>query len=319
MRATGMFEAVDLHVGGAPVRLVQSGYPELGGGALETRAARAAATLDGHRRRLLQEPWGATGLEAAVITAPVRAGADAGLLFLSQDGYPERSGRTALAAATWLWRAGRAGAARAAAGAAGTVVLDTPAGLVAVAIEDAGADAAPLARLASPPAVEALWHDAADARVVRVGGASIVVAFAREGAAGVDSAALASAAARLDGLRSSLGSVSPGPVQEWLLAAPPAGGGAWAVVAYDGQGRLLRAPTFEGLAALALHLAAEGWAAPDGAFAVHGLADVPVTVRLKGGSGETGLGTTLEARAYVTALRRFLPDPDDEVAPFLVP
>lgn len=322
MRAAGVLEAVDLHVGGAPVRLVQSGYPDLGGGTVAARARRAARSLDGLRRRLLLEPWGATGLEGAVLVppGPGRHRADAGLLLLGADGYPQRSGRTALAAASWLWRTGRAGAARPWGGGSGaTVVLDSPAGPLPVAVDAGPEEASPVARLANPPAVEVAVVAAAGVRLVRVGGRLVAVTIAPEGAAGIEASALAAARARLGALRSAVEEAATRPLDEWLLAAPPSGTGPWAVAGFDGRDRLERAPTFEGLGALALHLAAEGRAAEGTAVAVRGLADAAVTVRLGAGSGDVGFESEVEARAFVIAVRRFALDPADEVAPFLVP
>jgi proline racemase len=285
---------------------------------LAERSQRLREGLDEYRRRLMLEPWGATGLEGGLLVAPVPgpSAAAAGLVFLRADGYPERSGRTALAAASWLWRTGRAQGARPER--AGRVTLEGPQGPLAVAIGPTANDASPLARIANPLALEV--QGVAGVRVVRVGGGLVAIALAPEGGAGLDPAALGAARARLTTLRAALTEAVIGSVAEWLLVAPPAGDGAWAVAGFDRQERLERAPTFEGLAALSLHLAAEGRVAPGGAIAVRGLAEAAaVTVHVGAGPGPEGCASEVEARAFVIALRRFALDPDDEVAPFLLP
>lgn len=332
MRVREMFESVDLHVGGAPVRLVQSGYPDLGPGPMAARARRAAQAFDAHRLRLILEPWGAPGLEGAILTAPVRPDAAAGLVFVRAAGEPERSGRTALAAATWLWRAGRAGGAGGAGGVGGggaagraghgRVALDTPAGPVSVAVAGAG-DAAPTARLANPGARVVAALTDSDASLVRVGGTLVCVALAAEGGAGLEAAALRSARARCAALKAAVAASAPGAgeVAEWVLAAAPTTGRLWAAVAFDAQGVLLRAPTFEALGALAAHLVRAGRIGRGERLAVRGLADAPVGLRVRALAAEGGdaVATEVQARAFVTAWRRFLVDPDDDIAPFLLP
>jgi proline racemase len=90
--------ALDAHVGGAAVRLVTSGLPQLD-----------ATTMAGRRRRLdelagdlllglTREPRGHAGMVGVVLTEPDRAEADAGMLFFTGAGPRPLSGHAAMAA-----------------------------------------------------------------------------------------------------------------------------------------------------------------------------------------------------------------------------
>jgi hypothetical protein len=297
-----VFTTVDLHVAGAAVRLVESGYPALEGEVVAARAEAAAGRHDAYRRRLLMEPWGADGLEGAILTPPERPSSSIGIVPMTAAGYPLRAGRPALAAALWLWRGDRV---RAPGG--DSVVVDTPAGPEEVTIRP-GPDGLPSGVLALTP-TEGAEPLAGDARLVRVGGMAYAVALGPEGAAGLEPEALHRARRRLDALRAA----AAGLAGALVATVGPGPGGSIAVVACDADGRLARAPSVEALAALVAALP-EDLGTADAGVEVRGLA--PATVRLVVAAGRP---VAVEASAYLTGLRRFVGDPADEIEPFLLP
>jgi trans-L-3-hydroxyproline dehydratase len=115
-----------MHAAGEPLRIVTGGYPELPGATMLERRRYAKEHHDDLRRALMWEPRGHADMYGCVITPPVSAEADFGVLFLHNEGYSTMCGHGVIALVTALVETG----AFPATGAATPVNLDTPAGLV---------------------------------------------------------------------------------------------------------------------------------------------------------------------------------------------
>ncbi|MFP5379564.1 MAG: proline racemase family protein [Vicinamibacteria bacterium] len=126
---------IDAHTAGEPLRLVTEGMPSPEGRTMLEKRAWAAKRVDHLRRALMLEPRGHTDMYGALITEPERAGSDAGLLFMHNEGWSTMCGHGVIAVATialergLIWKASEpplgAGEEREVA-----LAFDVPAGLV---------------------------------------------------------------------------------------------------------------------------------------------------------------------------------------------
>ena len=118
--------AVDAHAAGEPLRVVVEGFPELEGDSILARRRDAWLRHDALRTALMWEPRGHADMYGCVLTPPVTADADVGVLFTHNEGYSTMCGHGVIAAVTVLLEMGllpaREGENR--------VGLDTPAGFV---------------------------------------------------------------------------------------------------------------------------------------------------------------------------------------------
>ena len=125
--AARALSVIDYHTEGEPMRFIVDGVPRLPGATLMEQSEYLAA----HARDLLgfalYEPRGHAAMCGAILTEPVTAGADVGVLFIEPLGPVHMCGHGALAHGARLVETGRAGAP----GGATTGTHDTPAGLVA--------------------------------------------------------------------------------------------------------------------------------------------------------------------------------------------
>ena len=117
---------IDAHAAGEPLRIVTGGMPELPGETILQRRRYMLEHLDYVRRALMWEPRGHLNMYGAIVTPPVTAGADLGVLFMHNEGYSTMCGHGIIALVTTLVETG----ALPATGARTMVNLDTPAGLV---------------------------------------------------------------------------------------------------------------------------------------------------------------------------------------------
>jgi proline racemase len=94
------FSTIDAHVAGETVRLLVEGAPEVAGRSMADKRARMMKHAAPLRRALMLEPRGHSGMQGAMLTAPVSATAHAGLLFMNAGGFPLVSGEGVIAAVT---------------------------------------------------------------------------------------------------------------------------------------------------------------------------------------------------------------------------
>src|SRR5581483_1942204 len=117
---------LDAHAAGEPLRIITGGLPHLPGATILERRRYMREHLDHVRRALMWEPRGHYDMYGCVLTPPVTAEADLGVLFLHNEGYSTMCGHGVIALVTALLETG----ALPAAGPRTPVNLDTPAGLV---------------------------------------------------------------------------------------------------------------------------------------------------------------------------------------------
>lgn len=117
---------IDAHAAGEPLRIITGGLPPLVGNTILERRRYMQQHLDGIRKALMWEPRGHRDMYGAVLTAPVTAEADLGVLFLHNEGYSTMCGHGVIALVTVLFETGTI----ASQGQQTSLTLDTPAGLV---------------------------------------------------------------------------------------------------------------------------------------------------------------------------------------------
>jgi trans-L-3-hydroxyproline dehydratase len=126
---------IDAHTAGEPFRVVVDGVPELVGETMLERRRFARDHLDDLRTALMWEPRGHADMYGCLVTEPVSADADFGVLFTHNEGYSSMCGHGIIAMATVAVETGMVTATEPET----EVAIDTPAGLIrAYAGVDAG-------------------------------------------------------------------------------------------------------------------------------------------------------------------------------------
>jgi trans-L-3-hydroxyproline dehydratase len=83
---------IDAHTAGEPFRVITGGLPDLPGDTILARRRYMQDNLDHLRTALMWEPRGHADMYGCVITSPVSAEADFGILFLHNEGYSTMCG-----------------------------------------------------------------------------------------------------------------------------------------------------------------------------------------------------------------------------------
>jgi proline racemase len=83
---------IDAHTAGEPFRVITGGFPELPGETILDRRRYAQEHLDHLRTALMWEPRGHADMYGCILTAPVSAEADIGILFMHNEGYSTMCG-----------------------------------------------------------------------------------------------------------------------------------------------------------------------------------------------------------------------------------
>jgi 4-hydroxyproline epimerase len=78
---------IDSHTAGEPTRVVISGGPELGDGALTERLERFSIDHDAFRSAIINEPRGSDALVGALLCAPVDGTCVTGVIFFNNVAY----------------------------------------------------------------------------------------------------------------------------------------------------------------------------------------------------------------------------------------
>ena len=123
------YRTVDYHTAGEPFRIVVEGEPELPGGSVADRRARAIVSPEAQRIRTLlcSEPRGHADMYGGFLVPPDDGGAHLGVLFWHKDGFSTACGHGTIALAAWAVETGLVP--RAADGPT-QVVIDVPSGRV---------------------------------------------------------------------------------------------------------------------------------------------------------------------------------------------
>jgi len=117
---------IDAHTAGEPLRIVVDGLGPIPGATILEKRRRAEASIDALRRALMWEPRGHADMYGAIITEPVNAGSDLGVLFLHNAGFSTMCGHGVIALVTVLVETGHFDTDRR----PPVIVIDTPAGRV---------------------------------------------------------------------------------------------------------------------------------------------------------------------------------------------
>ena len=126
MRFDRMISTIDAHAAGEPLRIVTAGVPRLSGNTILARRRVMRERHDDLRRLLLWEPRGHADMYGAVLTPPVTAEADFGVIFMTNEGYSSMCGHGVIALTTALLETGMFPRREPET----VVAYDTPAGLV---------------------------------------------------------------------------------------------------------------------------------------------------------------------------------------------
>lgn len=122
---TRRYRTLDAHAAGEPLRLIVEGYPAPKGRTMLEKRAWVKRHADAIRRALMLEPRGHADMYGAVLTEPVTDGADAGVLFMHNEGYSTMCGHGIVAVTTMAIERGLIHPRQ-----ANRIVYDSPAGLV---------------------------------------------------------------------------------------------------------------------------------------------------------------------------------------------
>ncbi len=117
---------VDAHTEGEPFRVITCGFPELPGDTILARRRYAKAHYDDLRTALMWEPRGHADMYGCIVTPPVTPGADAGILFIHNEGFSTMCGHGIIGFTTVALDTGMFPMTEPET----TLKLDTPAGLV---------------------------------------------------------------------------------------------------------------------------------------------------------------------------------------------
>ncbi len=129
-----MISAVDVHAAGEPGRVIVGGVIDVPGKSMLEKKLYLEAHADGLRRRMLREPRGYPALCCNLILPPTHPDADAGFIIMEQTEYPAMSGSNIICVATVLIETGMVKVTEPVT----DLVLEAPAGLIAVRAEVAG-------------------------------------------------------------------------------------------------------------------------------------------------------------------------------------
>lgn len=98
----------EMHSGGEPLRIIESGYPEIVGATILDKRRYLQQRFDHLRRFLMHEPRGHHDMYGAILVAPDDpATTDVGVLFLNNDGYSTMCGHAVIALGRYLVDGGR--------------------------------------------------------------------------------------------------------------------------------------------------------------------------------------------------------------------
>jgi len=126
---------IDSHTEGEPFRVITGGFPELPGDTILARRRYAKTHYDNLRTALMWEPRGHADMYGCIVTPPVTPGADAGILFIHNEGFSTMCGHGVIGFTTVALETGMFPMTEPET----TLKIDTPAGLVtAYARVDAG-------------------------------------------------------------------------------------------------------------------------------------------------------------------------------------
>jgi len=102
-------QTLEMHTGGEPLRIITGGLPEIPGKTILEKREYFKDNYDNIRTSLMWEPRGHADMYGAIITEPVTADGDFGVIFLHNEGYSTMCGHGILALTRYALEAGLAG------------------------------------------------------------------------------------------------------------------------------------------------------------------------------------------------------------------
>ncbi len=106
MRLQSMINAVDLHCGGEPGRVIVGGVRDVPGKTMFEKMKYLETQADDLRKRMLREPRGFPAANCNLILPPTLPEADAGFVIMEQTEYPVMSGTNTICVTTVLIETG---------------------------------------------------------------------------------------------------------------------------------------------------------------------------------------------------------------------
>lgn len=126
MQFSHMFRTIESHTGGNPTRTILSGVPHLTGATMMDKVVYFQQHYDWMRTALMFEPRGHSVMSGCILTEPVHAEADYGVIYIEVGGYLPMCGHDTIGLVTALIESGEVPPEAPVT----TVVLDTPSGIV---------------------------------------------------------------------------------------------------------------------------------------------------------------------------------------------
>lgn len=126
MHFSHVFRTIETHTGGNPTRTIVSGIPRLVGRTMMEKVNDFRERFDWIRTGLMFEPRGHGVMSGCVLTEPVHAEADYGVIYIEVGGYLPMCGHDTIGLVTALIETGQVIAQEPVT----RIVLDTPAGIV---------------------------------------------------------------------------------------------------------------------------------------------------------------------------------------------
>src|SRR5215475_8913053 len=83
---------IDAHTAGEPLRIITEGFPDLPGNTILEKRQYARDHYDHLRRTLIWEPRGHADMYGCILTPPVTADGDVGVLFMHNEGFSTMCG-----------------------------------------------------------------------------------------------------------------------------------------------------------------------------------------------------------------------------------
>lgn len=330
MQTRRIISTIDAHAAGEPLRLITSGVPRLAGATILERRAEMLAEHDALRRALMWEPRGHADMYGAILTPPVTADADYGILFMHNEGYSTMCGHGIVAVTTILLETGM----HAVDGTQAEIAYDSPAGLIRARATLDGGRVAEVAFTNVPSfvhsgAVEVDTSYGTLAVQVVYGGAFYALAEAEPAGLAVDSRQIAelidfgmqvkhAVEAQLDvrhpvepDLHGIYGTIITGPPREATAGRHPADGRNVTIFA---DGEVDRSPCGTGTAARLAWLYANGEVGIDRPWVHESISGTAFTGRVL---ETTTVGDypavvpEIAGRAFITGMHSFIIEPDD--------
>ena len=97
MCSSGVITTTEMHTGGEPLRIIESGYPDIPGKTILDKRRYVREHLDYMRKMLMFEPRGHFDMYGALMVTPDLTEADLAVLFLHNEGYSTMCGHAVIA------------------------------------------------------------------------------------------------------------------------------------------------------------------------------------------------------------------------------